>query len=105
MTENEMAAIAAALWEPGQKCTDCACPLYRHYENWGTKPTHEIEAPDMHLPENLWRAVENLRKRGYVVTLGAVCTLKHERRYTDAVTLFAALVALYKAGHPDKGNS
>ena len=123
-----MAAIAAGLWEPNAKCLGWGPDPYDPRSalqpcSHGRTRWHKLAAPDMHLPENLWRALENRRVPGWGYQIGAHAScepfcrlsLSYEARaresnplslsvseqadtLTDAV--FAALVALYKAEHP-----
>ena len=85
LTENQMAAIAAGLWEPNP-----------HYHS----------APDMRDPANLWRALEG--SKFHLWTDGIYWTaVDHNagRKFTRerlADAVFAALVALYKAEHPQE---
>jgi|SRR5579885_79880 len=104
--ENQMAAIAAGLWEPGQPCVKANCrhPGSKHPSvGWAARCDHDIPCPDMRLPENLWRAVENRKlsicNNGY----GWQVWGEGERavRPLLAYAVLDALVALYKAEHPD----
>ena len=105
LTENEMAATAAGLWEPNQPCRgynwNCSekachlCGFVMPARKRGERMTeacgkHDKAAPDMHDPANLWRALEN---RGAELD-------EIEPIIFTPEWLFAALVALYKAEHP-----
>ena len=125
MNENEKAAIAARLWEPGRRCNStetarvpeqdtssiygiawrCSCGRITHADPW--LRDHEVPAPDMHDPANLWRALENrklsifynpVRKRWEVTEREHVKWLGDDESLT--IAMFAALVALYHAEHP-----
>lgn len=98
MNDNEKAAIAAGLWEPGRISKLSGAVLL---------------CPDMHLPENLWRAMDKVgdsmqlsrdwSNAGWRVELYLDYghgNLVIERK-DAAETVFAALVALYDAEHPN----
>ena len=84
MTDNEKAAVAGGLW------TDRRGKAWLVDNQWHVEPD---PAPDMHLPENLWRALENRR---FNVLVDADLYAKRPL----AETVLAALVALYDAEHP-----
>ena len=101
MTDNEKATIAAGLWEP---CYDDGTFCSSHPSN---------TAPDMHLPENLWRALEQLTlcMLGKNPTTGNwVCSFvcpgrsrhTHIERARKCDAVFSALVALYDAEHKNE---
>lgn len=110
MTDNEKAAIAAGLWEPHE----CYCHgkgEYRMHNDHRRKygpVSHPADCPDMHEPANLWRALENrkldvgFRFGGWFCDSGPQLIEEGDGRFhktlSDAV--FAALVALYDAEHP-----
>ena len=98
MTDNEKAAIAA---------------------NLADEQTPESGCPDMHLPENLWRALENLINRNILADFDPQFGVELDARrvpfrdrnpddgpvlgpHVQAESMFAALVALYDAEHPDE---
>lgn len=114
MNDNEKAAIAAGLWEPGQRTN----------VNLSTYAWHTYGAPDMHLPENLWRALENRNADiipswtinggegtwsvemylGHSVQLaegGLGARLIEIERPTLVEVVFAALVVFYDAERPN----
>lgn len=101
MTDNEKAAIAAGLHT--DEC-ELSSMLPHHPRDWCAKhKRYETAAPDMHLPENLWRAVWNLNDRGFATQIDADETGLYRRNsqfYVIGKDMFAALVALYDAEHP-----
>ena len=109
LTENEMAAIAAGLWEPGL-CDHCNKQFWVGETIGGNDifdhVQHVIDAPDMADPANLWRALENIAKRYRVVnmafSLNGDCRLQGAGFDVCEGSVFAALVALYKAEHPQE---
>src|SRR6185437_10793860 len=99
MTDNEKAAIAAGLWNGDTR------PLHDWRACGGHTADCREDAPDMHDPANLWRALAWLRNYGWTITFGfARMTMAHPDfiKRVDADTLFDALVALYNAEHPNE---
>src|SRR5882724_12082656 len=107
MTDNEKAAIAAGLWGPGQKC--CGCNSMRHVVSdhceFLTHP-HDLPAPDMHDPANLWRALGHLPPKYDWTLLRGACRIRRTDNplhcLVDKPDLLRALVALYDAEHPQE---
>ena len=122
LNDNEKAAIAAGLWEPGRvrivtNDRNFHEKGYLHHEVCG------VLAPDMHDLTNLWRALENRNVDvipGFTInggegTWSVQMYLGHSVQLEDGKlgarlieierpllvnALFAALVALYNAEHP-----
>lgn len=96
MTDNEKAAIAAGLWEPRQREQCQMGPPCSH-------ESHPIPCPDMHDPANLWRALETLLAREWIVSLWRHTVMMARAGSPDAFirrdSMFAALVALYDDEH------
>jgi len=106
MTENEKAAIAGKIWEPGIQC--------EAFDKWGVcecdQPDHDpvtwkhnIPAPDMSRPENWAKALE---------AITAWCAHKWESgdmrwvlwrgdHFVHEGTPAEALAALYDKEHPN----
>lgn len=102
MTENEKAAIAAGLWEPGRACDKGWKTCFHGRGNSLLIGDHDIPAPDMRDLANLWRALENrkleiFRRNGLWLCIGRDFTQAVAPSMSDAV--FAALVALYENEH------
>lgn len=109
MNENEMAAIAAGLWDPLQeRAPDSFITAEKQRE---LKEKFRVyitaEAPDMHEPANLWRALENLEDANggapfQIVRDGNeyICFMAEEPfgRGDSAIdAMFAGLVTRYRA--------
>lgn len=92
MTDNEKAAIAAGLWQP------CAI---------GECVSHNGPPPDMHLPENLWRALDAMDEwNAYRLSNGKQnWYLEKGDSTATRPELFDALVVLYDAEHPEQINA
>jgi hypothetical protein len=127
---NEKAAVAGLRWEPGKKCSAPCKPVddYEFGDKWCPRCNgvfgcgdHDEIAPDMHLPENLWRALQNIARRKrpgiqintvydsdtWVAALfdtieGVLEPVPFFADGTLSGVVFAALVALYDADHPEK---
>ena len=121
MTENDKAAVAAGRWEPGHKClgqaeqdihgnpNPQACGRKsawvedpdRRPPHWSMTPIkhveHESDAPDMHEPGNLWRALETVPKNIRMGILFRLMNCDNGAELRDFA--FAALVAVYDADH------
>ena len=92
MNDNDKAAIAGRVWEPGQMCEGrnlATTPKRCHYcgtivegrkrgewKPWDEYSKHEKGAPDMHDPANLWRALENVVLIERTDAEGYVCDQK-----------------------------
>jgi hypothetical protein len=116
MIDDEKAAIAAGLWEPGRPCVDwttCRIDIRKgrimivNHEVHKSIGPHDIPAPDMHDPVNLLRGAKQAAARAGKALLGygdVDCLVRIGARAVEVDLtdmLFAALVALYDAEHPE----
>lgn len=110
MTDNDKAAIAAGLWDGvTAHCRGWnGCSHEESCEHGSVMP-HDVGAPDMHDPANLWRTISIMQDRGYCVYFELdplECSLFQpypkvaDRGLIRRPDLFSALVALYDAEHP-----